>query len=285
MGSRVALALLLCLSGCPKRKEPERGYQLVFTTDAARDVRPVVERRLAQLGLTARIDVDETNLVIRLPGGVAGPAVDELKTVLLTPAKLEFCVEARPEPRRLCALDEKVSAHDEEPPRNDCYLTGPTALEAARRALVGVDGGAPKDVRVLFGQSTGDGDPRTFLAEPACLGPRILEAEVKTDRDVGRPMLSLTFDGPGADAFAELTGRAVSRRLLVVLDERVTLAPVVREQIRGGRAVISPGAGTSPDDVERLKKALLGGPLPASLSLVREGAYGPPTLGFPSPRG
>lgn len=285
MGSRLALALLLCLSGCPKRKEPERGYQLVFRSSAARDVRPVVERRLAQLGVTARIDVDDEHLVIRLPGGTPGAPVDELKAVLLTPGKLEFCVEAKPEPRRLCSLDEKVSAHDEESPRTDCYLTGPSALEIARRALGGVDGGAPKDVRVLVGQSTGDGDPRTFLAEPACLSPRILEAEVRTDRDVGRPMLNLTFDGPGADAFAELTGRAVSRRLLVVLDDRVTLAPVVREQIRGGRAVISPGAATKSDDVERLKKALLGGPLPASLSLEREGPYGPPSLAFPSPRG
>lgn len=133
--------------------------------------------------------------------------------------------------------------------------------------------------RRLFSGTLSPLEPeRTFLAEGSCLSPRILEAEVTADRDTNTPMLNLTFDAPGASDFGALTGKLVRRRLLVVLDGRVTSAPVVMEAITGGRAMITFGRDAKEADAERLAKALRGGALPGPMTLETQGRYGPPSL-------
>jgi hypothetical protein len=261
--------VLLTLAGCPKRKQPERGVELVFKKTG--DVRPVVERRLAQLGLVTRITDDETGLTVRIPDASADSTLGAVGRLLLMPAKLEFCAEVKPVDGVLCASDAGVTIEREEAPRADCFFTGADAGVLVAAAKADVQG------RVLVGAAWPDGPLRTFLGE-RCLSPRVMEAEVKRDANSNRPVLSMTFDAPTASSFADLTGKLVRRRLLVVLDDRVQSAPVVMEAISGGRAMLAFGKDSTEEEITQLGRALSGGPLPGTMELERTGAYGPPTL-------
>lgn len=271
--SRLALALALaaCLAvtGCPRRKQPERGAELVFKKVG--DVRPAVEKRLAQLGVVARITEDDSTLTVRVPESKEAVNLGAIVKLLTVPAKLEFCAEVPPVDGALCDVDAGVTVMQEEEPRRDCYLQG----AAAGPLLAAVDAGAT--ARLLVGP-TWEGAQRTFLSEVECFTPRLLEAEPKPDQNTGSLLVALTFDGPSATKFGDLTRTLVRKRLLVVLDGKVTSAPIVMEAITGGRAMLTFGRGTTEDEVRRLAQALAGGALGGSLTLEREGAYGPPSL-------
>ncbi|MDX2009950.1 MAG: hypothetical protein SFW67_07170 [Myxococcaceae bacterium] len=262
------------LCGCPKRKEPERGLELVFTKKG--DVRLSVERRLARLDVRARLFEDGDTLSVRLPDTGTPVDVSAVKALLLVPAKLEFCAEARLEAGANCApwtLEDggMVGANVERIPddgdRDTCMVVGPSA-EPLRQTI---DAGPSR--RVLVGPH--QGRLRTYVAESSCLSPRVLKAEAAMEHG---PMVSITFDGPTASKFSELTAATVKRRLFIVLDDVVTSAPVVMEPITGGRAMVTLGQGTGAAKAKQLAAALEGGPIEGGLTLVREGAYGPPRL-------
>lgn len=72
------------------------------------------------------------------------------------------------------------------------------------------------------------------------LGGRDLKmARADFDPQTGSPQISIEFVGEGADKFAEITEANVGRPLATFLDEEVIQAPMIREKITGGRAVIS----------------------------------------------
>jgi preprotein translocase subunit SecD len=264
---RTAIVLLaLAVTGCPKRKEPERGYELTFKKPG--EVREVIERRLAQASVKARITEDSERITLRFPGS-DGNEADDVIALLAVPGKLEFCAEAK-DRAVLCAIDAGVAV-EREPSGDGCFASAGAIVPflAATSHLTGT---------VLSGTLSPGEPERTFLTEGTCLAPRILETELTRNTSTAQPMLALTFDGPGATSFAELTTTSIRRRLLVVLDGRVTSAPVVMEPITGGKAMITFGAGITEAEVIRLGKALRGGALPAALTLERQGAYGPPTL-------
>lgn len=266
----LCVTLLLAVAGCPQRKQPERGVELVFTKSG--DVRSVVERRLARLGLVTRITEDESRLTVRVPNGASDAELAAIAPVLTAPGKLEFCPEAEPVDGALCGVDAGVQVEREPSPRRDCYLTA--AEPAALLQAVG-DAGVG---RVLTGRAVFEQPLRTFRAGDTCLAPRVMEAEAKRDRDTNAVVLAMTFDGPSAAQFGRLTGALVRRRLLVVLDGQVQSAPVVMEAITGGRATLTFGPGATESEVARLGHALAGGPLPAPLTLERTSPYGPPSL-------
>jgi hypothetical protein len=262
------------LSGCPKRKEPERGLELVFTKRG--DVRLSVERRLARLDVRARLSEDGDTLSVRLPDTGVPVDVAAVKGLLLVPAKLEFCAEATLEPKAHCAapvledggvLQADVERVPDEGDRERCMVVGRSA-EVLKGAI---DAGPSR--RVLVGP---EGDRlRTYVAEAGCLAPRVLKAEATLEHG---PMVTITFDGPTATKFSALTAATLKRRLFIVLDDVVTSAPVVMEPITGGRAMVTLGAGTDETKARQLAAALEGGPIEGGLTLTREGAYGPPRL-------
>lgn len=270
---RVLSLVIACLAitACPKRKHPERGYELVFKKEG--NVRPVIEKRLALLGVVARITDDEHSLTVRIPDVDARADPSVVRQLLTLPAKLEFCPEAVPVAGTFCAVDAGVQVLAEDDERRDCALQSPDAsLLLALTQDAGVAG------RVLLGGVVPDGPQRTFVAEPECLAPRLMEAEVKPDPTTGRKQLAVLFDAPSATKFGELTGKLVRRRLLIVLDGRVQSAPMVMEAITGGRAMISFGRTSSDEEITRLSLALAGGALPSPMTLEKEGWYGPPSL-------
>ncbi len=119
------------------------------------------------------------------------------------------------------------------------------------------------------------------LIRPEDLGPPLLTgADLADARAVfdqfGRPMVSLTFTPEGAKKFEEATRAHVGERLAIVLDGRVYTAPVIRQAITGGQAVIEGLA--SLEEASEIALVLRSGSLPVPLEVAEIRAIGP-TLG------
>ncbi len=116
---------------------------------------------------------------------------------------------------------------------------------------------------------------RLVLARVAFAGlgsSNIIEAVVKRDSSPDQPRVSITFDETGRSRFAELTRTNIDRRIALVLDGKLLMAPVVRQAITGGKCEVSGSDfGKSAD----LFAAALQAPLPAPLKLLGVSVTGP----------
>ena len=119
------------------------------------------------------------------------------------------------------------------------------------------------------------------LIKPEDLGPPLLTgADLADARAVfdqfGRPQVSLTFTPEGAKKFEEVTRQNIGKRLAIVLDGRVYTAPVIRQAITGGQAVIE--GLSSVEEASEIALVLRSGSLPVPLKVAEIRAIGP-TLG------
>jgi preprotein translocase subunit SecD len=90
--------------------------------------------------------------------------------------------------------------------------------------------------------------------------------------------VSLTFNDTGAEIFSEVTGNNVNKRLAIVLDDRVSSAPVIKSKIPQGRAQITLGFGDYHSllrEAEDLTLVLREGALPATLVERTKTVVGP----------
>jgi preprotein translocase subunit SecD len=109
-------------------------------------------------------------------------------------------------------------------------------------------------------------------------GSDVADAKVSFGND-GKPEVSLQLTSAGRDTFARLTSEGVGRRMAIILDNVVYIAPVIREPIPNGVASISGGFTT--DEAKGIKIVLKSGALPAPLEVLEERTVGP-TLGLDS---
>jgi len=84
--------------------------------------------------------------------------------------------------------------------------------------------------------------------------------------------VSVQFDDDGAKIFEELTKKNVGKQLGIYLDGLPISAPVVREAISGGSAVIS-GKFTI-DEAKKLTERLNAGALPVPIKLISQDSVG-----------
>ncbi len=89
----------------------------------------------------------------------------------------------------------------------------------------------------------------------------------------GRPVVNIEFDREGARIFARVTGANVGKRLAIVLDDKVYMAPNIRDKISGGNAVIT-GLDDMPE-AQDIALVLRAGALPAPVHVVEERTVGP----------
>lgn len=257
----VAACLLL---GCPERAAPQRGTALTFQKPAgAFDLRPVVDRRLAQLAVKAALHEDPRTLTVRLP---EGGDVEGVKQLLRRRARLAFCAVARAEAARWCERPPAAEVEVERDP-DGCHLAASSAV-ALTEALA--DAGVP----FLSGS---DGDQASAWAvERPCLEPTLLSASVQPAMGAGTAVaIQVQLDRASTRDFAALTTRLVGHKLLVVLDDELLVAPVVQNPIIGGKVMVLVREDEA--GARQLAAALAGGPLPA-LELISEKPYGPPSL-------
>ncbi|MSP63526.1 MAG: protein translocase subunit SecD [Myxococcales bacterium] len=134
-----------------------------------------------------------------------------------------------------------------------------------------------------FGAETQDKFWRTYYLHRRAelTGEYISDSDWNVDQQSFKPEVSLTFDRKGADLFEKVSGDNVGRKMAIILDQKITSAPVLEGKIGGGRARITLGGG-SPEGMKQeaidLVAVLRTGALPAPLTWKSENQVGP-TLG------
>jgi len=108
-------------------------------------------------------------------------------------------------------------------------------------------------------------------------GERINDAQPGFDNRTSEPAVHINLDGVGARLFKEATRENVGKRMAIILFEKgrgeIVTAPVIREEIGGGRVQIS----GQMDTVEAQNIALLlrAGALAAPMEIIEERTVGP----------
>ncbi|MFP4522674.1 MAG: protein translocase subunit SecD [Fibrobacterota bacterium] len=86
-------------------------------------------------------------------------------------------------------------------------------------------------------------------------------------------IINMKFDPKGSKRFSRLTGANIGKRLAIVLDSAVYMAPVIKDRISGGSAQIT-GLG-SMEEARDIAIILRAGALPVSLNIIQERTVGP----------
>jgi preprotein translocase subunit SecD len=124
-----------------------------------------------------------------------------------------------------------------------------------------------------------DRDGRMLLVKKQVIltGERINDAQPGFDSRSNEPAVHINLDGVGARKFKEATRENVGKRMAIILFEKgkgeIVTAPVIREEIGGGRVQIS----GQMDTVEAQDTALLlrAGALAAPMEIIEERTVGP----------
>ena len=122
-----------------------------------------------------------------------------------------------------------------------------------------------------------NGSPVLVRRAVVLTGDRINDAQPGFDQRNNEPAVHVSLDGTGARLFKEVTRENVGKRMAIVLVEKgrseVITAPVIREEIGGGRVQISGRMNTrEANDVALLMRA---GALAAPMEIVEERTVGP----------
>ncbi|MEE9464784.1 MAG: protein translocase subunit SecD, partial [Candidatus Neomarinimicrobiota bacterium] len=91
-----------------------------------------------------------------------------------------------------------------------------------------------------------------------------------------QPVVNVAMNNDGSKIWARMTGANVGRRVALVLDKKVHMAPVIRTKIPNGATVIE--GMESMEEAKLIAIVLRAGSLPAPVSIVEERSVGP-TLG------
>jgi len=121
------------------------------------------------------------------------------------------------------------------------------------------------------------GQPVLVKRQVVLTGDRINDAQPGFDGRSNEPAVHVNLDGTGARIFKEVTRDNVGKRMAIVLVEKgkaeVITAPVIREEIGGGRVQISGRMNTrESNDIALLMRA---GALAAPMEIVEERTVGP----------
>ncbi len=142
-----------------------------------------------------------------------------------------------------------------------------------------LNGAMPEGSEILYKREksieTGEVTKTPFLVKKrtALTGETLSGAEVRYDSDFNEPYVAITFDSIGAMIFQEITRANVKKRLAIVLDDNIYSAPVIQEEIGGGRAQIT-GQFTT-EEARDLAIILRAGALPAPVVILENRTVGP----------
>ena len=118
-----------------------------------------------------------------------------------------------------------------------------------------------------------------YLFRPVELaGSSVANAYVYWNSTTNRPEVLVEFDRWGGKRFEEMTGKNVGKKMAIILDDKVSSAPVIQDRIGGGRSSITMG-GSNPrtiqNEAQDLVNVLRTGSLPAPLQAESESEVGP----------
>jgi preprotein translocase subunit SecD len=99
--------------------------------------------------------------------------------------------------------------------------------------------------------------------------------------NMGQPIVNVSMNSEGAKTWSRMTGANVGKRIAIVLDDKVQIAPVIRDRITGGRTVIE--GLTNIEEAKDIEICLKAGALPAPVDIIEKRTIGP-SLGADSIR-
>jgi len=118
-----------------------------------------------------------------------------------------------------------------------------------------------------------------YLFRPVELsGSSVANAYVYWNSTTNRPEVLVEFDRWGGQRFEEMTGKNVGKKMAIILDDKVSSAPVIQDRIGGGRSSITMGGGNPAkvqEEAKDLVNVLRTGSLPAPLRVDSESEVGP----------
>ncbi len=171
-------------------------------------------------------------------------------------------------------------------PERAIKLIGKTALlefkllDEERSVQEALEGNLPEDDDILYefieNKETGDVTKEPYLVKKRTVltGDTLTGAEVRYDQNqFNEPYVALTFNNVGAMIFQQVTRENIKKRLAIVLDGHVYSAPVIQDEIAGGRAQIT-GRFTT-EEARDLAIVLRAGALPAPVIILENRTVGP----------
>lgn len=142
----------------------------------------------------------------------------------------------------------------------------------------------PQGDELLYQNKYND-DTKSYVKVPFLIKKRVLldgslltNARVEFDQ-FQQPLVGIEFNRKGARLFNNITKENINKRLAIVLDRSVYSAPVIQDQIAGGKAIIT--GNFTLEEAKDLAIALRAGSLPAPVEIIEERTVGP-TLGADS---
>jgi preprotein translocase subunit SecD len=249
-----------------------------FMNEAVDQAMLVIRKRIDKWGV-AEVDVRKLgtdSIQISLPGQ---QDPEQAKELIGTTAQLEF---------RL--LDEnpeflKTAFETTPPPEGSGIVLGSTDIDSSspsrpylegtdREALVAyLKDKAPDDKQVLLHCVEADKGRKcqtyyTFVVNKQIplTGENLTNAEASRDTNSNKVQVNFQFDAQGARDLEELTGKNVNKRMAIVLDDNVVMAPTIQEKIAGGSGRITMGRSNDLQQAQMLSLALKAGALPAPVT-------------------
>ncbi len=140
-------------------------------------------------------------------------------------------------------------------------------------------GNIPPEDNILYRRSvdykTGAVRKEPFLLKEKTLmtGEFIKDARVTLDSQFHQPYVAFELTDVGGKLFEQITGANVGKRLAIILDNNVYSAPVIKNRIPGGKAIIE-GTFTT-DEANDLAVVLRSGALPAPVKILEQRTVGP----------
>jgi preprotein translocase subunit SecD len=234
-----------------RRTREETVQQALETVRRRVDALGVVEPTLQIYGGRGQEVKDQ--IIVELPG-VDDP--ERVKELIESTAQLELCLVKSENGGPFSSIESAIQANAGRIP--DAYEIFPYVD----------DRGTARQIEYIVVNRT-----------PVITGREIKTARTSTD-EMGAPAVNFFLTSDGAVRFTRATEQNVGERLAIVLDKRVTSAPVIRDRI-GAEGIIT-GNFTS-QQASDLAMLLRSGALPASLNILHDQTVGA-SLGIDSIR-
>jgi preprotein translocase subunit SecD len=159
-------------------------------------------------------------------------------------------------------------------------ILGRTATLEIRMVDEEGDINAAANGQVPFGDElykTREGFPILVKKDVVLTGDSITDASPGFDNQSGQAAVHVNLDSTGARIFKDVTRASVGKRMAILLFEKglgeVVTAPVIREEIGGGRVQIT--GMDSPQEASDVALLLRAGALAAPMQIVEERTVGP----------
>ncbi|MCF7833563.1 MAG: protein translocase subunit SecD [Candidatus Marinimicrobia bacterium] len=145
----------------------------------------------------------------------------------------------------------------------------------------------PNDLRILFSGrtkdvDTNDGGKVKFYTlffvnrEAGMTGEAVKEAKAElgsvSSEQMGQAIVNVRMNSEGTKTWARLTGANVDKRMAIVLDNKVQMAPRIKNKIPNGRTVVEGFANL--DEAQDIEIVLKAGALPAPIDIIEERTVG-----------